>query len=84
MNISAISMLPPAGAPDPAALAADPAALARQFDAMLARLVLADLGKSMAGGDELVGELLTGELAATLDLGLGAALLRQAAPEAAR
>lgn len=80
MNISAISsMLPLQGGADPAALAGDPARLAKEFDAMVLRLMLGDLGKSMAPGNELLGQMLAAELAATVDLGLGAALLRAAA-----
>lgn len=77
MNISAISMLPLQGGADPAAVAGDPARLAKEFDAMVLRLMLGDLGKSMAGDSEVLGQVLAEQLAATVDLGLGAALLRE-------
>jgi hypothetical protein len=79
VNISAISMLPLQGAADPAALAGDSARLAKEFDAMLLRLMLGDLGKSMAGGNEVLGQVLAEHLATTVDLGLGTALLGAAA-----
>ncbi len=84
MDISAISMLPLQARADPAALAGDPARLAKEFDALILRLLLGNVGASMGaekseyGGaaHSVLGELLAQELAATLDLGLGAALLR--------
>jgi hypothetical protein len=79
VNINAISMLPLQGGATPAALAGDSAQLAKEFDAMLMRLMLGDLGKSMSGGNEVLGQVLSEHLAATVDLGLGAALLRAAA-----
>jgi hypothetical protein len=79
VNISAISMLPLQGGPDPAALAGDSARLAKEFDAMVLKLMLGDLGKSMAGDNEVLGQVLAEHLAATVDLGLGAALLRATA-----
>jgi hypothetical protein len=80
MNISAISMLPVQGATDPAALSGDPARLAKEFDAMILRLMLGDLGKSMGGGGdgEVFGAMLAEQLAASVELGLGAALVREA------
>ena len=77
MNVSAIAMLPVQGAADPAALSGDPARLAREFDAMVMRLIVGDLGKSMAGDNEILGQVLAEQLAATVDLGLGSALLRE-------
>ena len=76
MNISAISMLPMQGAADPAALGGDPARLAKEFDAMVLRLMLGDVGKSMAGDNEMLGQLLAEHLAGSVELGLGAALVR--------
>jgi len=84
MDISAISMLPLQARADPGALAGDPARLAKEFDALILRLLLGNLGASMGtekseyGGaaHSVLGELLAQELASTLDLGLGAALLR--------
>lgn len=78
MNISAISMLPMQGASDPSRLADDPARLAKEFDAMVLRLMLGDLGKSMGGDSEVLGQVLAEQLAATVDLGFGAALVREA------
>jgi len=82
MNISAISMLPLQGPADPAGLTADPARLAKEFDAMVLRLMVGDLGKSLGGGSgtesELLGQVLAEQLAATVDLGFGAALVREA------
>lgn len=78
MNISAITMLPLQGPADPAALAGDPARLAKEFDAMVLRLMLGDTGKSMAGDNDILGEVLAQHLAATVDLGLGAELVRAA------
>jgi hypothetical protein len=78
MNISAISMLPMQGPTDPARLADDPARLAKEFDAMVLRLLLGDLGKSMGREGELLGPMLAEQLAATVELGLGAALVREA------
>lgn len=80
MNISAISMLPLQGATNPSRLADDPARLAKEFDAMVLRLMLGDLGKSMGtGGDsEVLGQVLAEQLAATVELGFGAALVREA------
>ena len=82
MNISAISMLPLQGAADPARIADDPARLAKEFDAMVLRLLLGDLGKSlgksMGSEGEVLGPMLAEQLAATVELGLGAALVREA------
>lgn len=78
MNLSAISMMPMQGAADPARLADDPARLAKEFDAMILRLMLGDLGKSMGGENEVFGAMLAEQLAATVELGLGAALVREA------
>ena len=75
MNISPISMLPLQGAADPAALAGDAARLAKEFDAMVLRLMLSNLGKSMASDNEVLGQVLADHLAASVDLGLGAAAL---------
>lgn len=77
MNISAISMLPLQGAPDPSRIADDPARLAKEFDAMVLRLMLGDLGKSMGGDSEVLGQVLAEQLAATVDLGFGALLVRE-------
>jgi hypothetical protein len=86
MDISAISMLPLQARADPGVLANDPARLAKEFDALVLRLLLGNLGGSMGLGADrneyggaahsVLGELLAQELAAALDLGLGAALLR--------
>ena len=78
MNIGAISMLPLQGAADPARIADDPARLAKEFDAMVLRLLLGDLGKSMGSEGEVLGPMLAEQLAATVELGLGAALIREA------
>jgi hypothetical protein len=83
MNISAISMLPMQGAADPGRLADDPARLAKEFDAMVLRLMLGDLGKSMGGDSEVLGQVLAEQLAATVDLGFGAALVREATGQGA-
>ena len=83
MNISALSMLAVPGG-ERAAPASDPGGLAREFDAMVLRIMMGDLGKSMAGGDELLGTALVGQLAATANLGFGAALLQAATGEASR
>ena len=85
MNIGAISMLPLQGAADPGRLADDPARLAKEFDAMVLRLLVGDLGKSMSGESksmggesEILGQVLAEQLAASVDLGFGAALVREA------
>ena len=78
MNISAISMLPLQGAADPGRLADDPTRLAKEFDAMVLRLLVGDLGKSMGGDSEMLGQVLAEQLAACVDLGFGAALVREA------
>ena len=82
MNINPVSMLPLQGPADPAALASDPARLAKEFDAMVLRLLVGDLGKSLGGGSggesELLGGVLVEQLAATVDLGFGAAIVRTA------
>jgi hypothetical protein len=81
MNIAPLSMLPLPGAADPAALAGDPARLAREFDAMVLRLMLGELGNSLGAGNELLGGMLAEQLATTVDLGLGATLVRSAMQE---
>ena len=82
MNINPVSMLPLQGPADPAALSSDPARLAKEFDAMVLRLLVGDLGKSLSGGSggesELLGGVLVEQLAATVDLGFGAATVRTA------
>ena len=82
MNISPVSMLPLQGPADPATLSSDPARLAKEFDAMVLRLLVGDLGKSLGGGSggesELLGGVLVEQLAATVDLGFGAAIVRTA------
>lgn len=80
MNIEALSMLALPAA-ERAAPASGAAGLAREFDAMVLRIMLGDLGKSMAGGDEILGQALVGQLAATANLGFGAALVQAAAGE---
>jgi hypothetical protein len=76
-------MLPMQGAADPGRLADDPARLAKEFDAMVLRLMLGDLGKSMGGDSEVLGQVLAEQLAATVDLGFGAALVREATGQGA-
>ena len=86
MDVAAIGLLPPQLAADPGALAQDPARLAREFDAMVLRLMLGSMQASMTadphageyGGaaQSLLGGLLVEQLAAAVDLGLGSALLR--------
>lgn len=82
VNINPISMLPLQGPADPATLSSDPARLAKEFDAMVLRLLVGDLGKSLGGGSggesELLGGVLVDQLAATVDLGFGAAIVRAA------
>ena len=82
MNINAISMLPLQGPADPATLSGDPGRLAKEFDAMVLRLMVGDLGKSLGAGSgnegELLGGVLVEQLAATVDLGFGAAIVRAA------
>jgi len=78
MNIGAISMLPLQGTADPGRLGDDPTRLAKEFDAMVLRLLVGDLGKSMGGDSEMLGQVLAEQLAACVDLGFGAALVREA------
>src|SRR5262249_56938282 len=62
VNINPISMLPLQGPADPATLSSDPARLAKEFDAMVLRLLVGDLGKSLGGGSGGESELLGGVL----------------------
>src|ERR1041384_1911538 len=94
MNISPVSMLPLQGPAAPATLPRDPARLpphaaaagpprrARGCAAMVLRLLVGDRGKSLGGGSggesELLGGVLVEQLAATVDLGFGAAIVRTA------
>jgi hypothetical protein len=45
---------------------------------MVLRLLLGDLGKSMGREGEVFGPMLAEQLAASVELGLGAALVREA------
>ena len=86
MNISALSYLPTHATADAAALAQDPARLAKEFDAIVVRLLLGNLGASLAtdSGDSVLTQMLADQLAQSLDLGLGAALLRSSLEGAER
>jgi len=86
VNVSGISMLILRPGADPGTLAHDPARFAKEFDALILRLLLGDLGTSAAlGADKgefggsahsVINQILVDQLADKLDLGLGAALVR--------
>ncbi len=86
MDVTGISMIPLQAGADPATLARDPARLAKEFDALILRLLLGNLGapgalgadKSEFGGaaQSVMSQILADQLADKLDLGLGAVLVR--------
>jgi len=86
MDVTGISMIPLQTGADPGTLARDPARLAKEFDALILRMLLGELGASTAlGADKsefggaaqsVISQLLADQLADKLDLGLGAVLVR--------
>ena len=86
MDITGISMIPLQAGADPGTLARDPVRLAKEFDALILRMLLGDLGTSTALGagkgefggaaQSVISQLLATQLADKLDLGLGAVLVR--------
>ena len=86
MDVTGISMLTMRPGVDASVLARDPARLAKEFDALIVRLLLGNLGASLASGaqrnefgsiaNSVINQIFADQLADKLDLGLGAALVR--------